>query len=71
MSQLRDEFFQPKEAKERVGISESTLYRWRDAGLIQSTKVRGKVFFSVSQIRKLLTPEGTTEGTEKSGTEKV
>lgn len=43
-----------KAAARHVNVSESTLTRWRRAGLIKPVKINGTVLFRVEDLERLL-----------------
>lgn len=65
MSEGINDFFRPGDAMERVKISRSTLYRWKDAKIITKHKVGGMTYFSESEILKVIREGGVKEGVKK------
>lgn len=51
-------YFRPSDAQAAVGISRSTLYRWKKEGLIYARKVGGMSFFSVADVKSIIDREG-------------
>ena len=51
-------YFRPANSQEAVGVSRSTLYRWRKEGLIQARKVRGMSFFAIEDVKRIIESVG-------------
>lgn len=47
-------YFRTFQSTKAVGISRTTLYRWKKAGLIKSHRVSNMVFFKISDVRDII-----------------
>jgi predicted DNA-binding transcriptional regulator AlpA len=47
-------YFRPAEARAIVGVSRSTLYRWKQQGLVRLYKIGGVAFFSLEEIQAFI-----------------
>jgi len=52
------EYFRPAEAKQVIGVSRSTIYKWAKEGLITLRKHGGMTFVSMKEVRQILEPMG-------------
>lgn len=59
-------YFRTFQSTKAVGISRTTLYRWKKAGLIKSHKVSNMVFFKISDVRDII--EGVGDKVEDAPT---
>ena len=50
-----DERLTAKEAAERLGISQNSLWRWGKSGYLRPVKVGRKSFYLLSDIEKIMT----------------
>jgi predicted site-specific integrase-resolvase len=51
-------YFRPAEARAIVGVSRSTLYRWKQQGLVRLYKIGGVAFFSLEEIQAFIAKMG-------------
>lgn len=65
-SQTNTEYFRPSEAKAVVGVSRSTIYKWKAAGLLDIHKHGGMAFVSMQQVRKIINPLGDQLGDQSA-----
>ena len=61
----RTEYFRPADAKSVVGVSKSTIYNWKAAGLLTIHKHGGMSFVSMADVRKIINPLGDQLGDQK------
>jgi predicted DNA-binding transcriptional regulator AlpA len=55
-------YFRTFQSTKAVGISRTTLYRWKKAGLIKSHRVSNMVFFKISDVRDIIEGVGDKVG---------
>lgn len=51
---VEDEFYTMNEVIKLLKISRQNLYNWRKAGIVKTTKIRGKILFKKSEIESLI-----------------
>ena len=58
MSVTHTGYFRPADSHKVVGVSRSTIYRWKQSGLISSRKIGGMGFSTVAGVKSIIDKEG-------------
>ncbi|WP_088340530.1 helix-turn-helix domain-containing protein [Robiginitalea sediminis] len=52
--ELNERFLTRREVAEKFRVNESTVYRWRQKGIIKAYGIQGRVLYKQSEIQKQL-----------------
>lgn len=55
LANKEDKIFSRKQVIEKFGICSTTLWRWEKYNLIEKVKVGNRIFFTESEIKRVLT----------------
>jgi len=56
------QYFRPADAKSVIGVSRSTIYKWRKEGKLTISKHGGMSFVSMAEVNKIINPLGDQLG---------
>jgi predicted DNA-binding transcriptional regulator AlpA len=58
LQQHDEKVYSRQQVTEKFGICSATLWRWDKMGLIENRKIGNRVFYSESEIKRLMSQKG-------------